>query len=164
MKKILPIIMFAIIAMCAPQVKGATAYRSVVIEKTDGTLMRVAMENDMTAKVSEGEVIFSSGKGDIKFPISDLRHWSYSTEAGLDNLWTDIDEIDADSVGVERGYMMVSFKNLPAGSLVSLMALDGRTVGQWKAEGYFEVSLTDLTPGVYVLTYNDKSIKVAVAK
>lgn len=144
---------------------AANIYRSIMLDLTDGTFMLIAMESDMNVTMENGEVVMSSGKGDIRMPISDIQHWTFSSEAGANDLWAGIEDVDnTPGVEVEKDVNYIRFKNLPSNSKLMLAGIDGKVYGTWTADGYFELPLSGLNGGVYLLSYNGKTIKIAVGK
>jgi len=161
MKRIFTLLcLFAMVVAANASIKG---YKSVLLNHTDGSSDIIAIEEDMTVKASEGVLTLSCSKGDISVPISELRNWTYGTLSGQDDLWVGIESPIADDVVIRMGADCVELLNLPGGSDVMLTAIDGRIVKAVSVnDGYVNLPLADLRGGVYILTYNKKSIKIAV--
>lgn len=152
--------LFAIVATAWASIKG---YKSVLLNHTDGTSDIIAIEEDMTIEAAAGVLTLSCSKGDIAVSIAELRNWTYGTVSGDDNLWTGIESAVADGVVVRMGADCIELQNLPAGSDVMLTSIDGRVVKTVRVDGgYVSLPLADLRGGVYILTYNKKSLKIAV--
>ncbi len=143
---------------------AATGYKSVVINKMDNTTMSIAMEGDMTTSIANGELNLSCAKGDITMMISDVRNWTFSTKSGASDLWAGIELPIGDEVTCIMESDRILIENLPQNSVVALYTIDGRTISSATVGGNYELSLVGLQHGVYVLTYNNKSLKIAVAK
>lgn len=139
-----------------------TGYQSIVFYRTDGTALAIAMEDDMTVNIANGDVTLDCDKGIITMPIAELKYWNYSKIEGDDSKWQGIEDIIGETVRVVVTDDCVTFQNLPENSSVSLVSMDGRVIVADKASGEYEISLSELNYGVYVLTYNGKSIKIAV--
>lgn len=137
-------------------------YKSVVFHRTDGTSLAVAIENEMTTCVSDGNVTLSCAKGDVVVPCDQLKYWNYSKSEGDGNLWQGLDLVGSDMVGVVLESDRISLHNLPMDSRIGLYSVDGRVVVNAVVSGYYEIPTSGLVTGVYVLTYNGKSLKVAV--
>lgn len=151
----------------AGQAATATNYKSVVIEHSDNGISKISIENGMTTAMTDGDLVLSYEKGGVKYEIrhslADVRHWTFSTEAGDSNLWAGIDGVvNENTVGIDWQGDVINLTNLPVNSQITLVGIDGRTVSSVKATGEYSVKLGELTGGVYVLTINGKSLKIAV--
>lgn len=137
--------------------------KSVVLNYTDGTSTAIAIENDMTTSLANGELKLSCSKGDITASTDDLKHWTYSTLPGDSQLWMGINLPTTDTIAIQVQQGCVYMSNLPAGCYVALTAIDGRTVYAQKTPGgQLTINTSSLQKGIYVLTYNNKSIKIAL--
>ena len=160
MKKIL-LLMLVMVSAFAVHAE-ITGYRSIVFNRTNGTAVAIAMEDDMTVNIADGEVVLACAKGSFSVAISDLKYWTYSMKEGDNSQWSGVENIIGDAVNVVLSDDYVSLQNLPANSTVGLVAMDGRVIVSDKASGSYEINLSGLTRGVYVLTYNGNSLKFAV--
>ncbi len=148
---------------------AAAAYKSVVVNHADGGTTKITMESGMTTKFDAGNLLLECDKGEIRLPVENLKNWTFSAENGLDNLWEDktlsgIDAVGSDVVGLEQTGERLLLTNLPEKSKVMLVSMEGRVVAMATATGTCELSLAGLSKGVYVLTYNEKSVKIALTR
>lgn len=143
-------------------VASVNGYKSIVLHHVDGEQLAITMENGMTTKVANGNLMLECPKGTITKPLDNLKFWNYTLQPGVDFETAGVGKIGGDVVGLVVENDRIAFQNLPANSVVGLISVDGRVILSDKAEGYYEVSLTDLSHGVYILTYNGKSLKIAV--
>ncbi len=150
-------------AMSTAHIDAAT-YKSVVINHTDGSRTAIAIENGMTTCVADGHLNLSCAKGDISYPVQDVTGWTFSTASGDSDRWAGIDSPTADDVLCAVESDRIVFDNLPYGSVITLTTSDGRTVSRTVAQGQYELSLTGVIPGIYIVTFNDKSIKIATGR
>ena len=119
MKKIVIPLLWGLFATI-PQPLPATSYKSIIVNQSDGSEMKVTIEDDMKTTVAEGNLVITCTKGDIVLPVIDIKNWTFSTS--------------------------------------------GRIVKSSRAEGDYEFSISELPKGIYVLTYNKNTLKIAVAK
>lgn len=139
-----------------------TGYRSIVFHHKDGTTTAIGIEDGMTTKVADGKVTLECEKGSIEIPCDKLRFWDYAQSEGSRDSWAGVSLIESDAVGVVMTDSGVRLYNLPEKSTIMLTAIDGRVMITDRASGYYEISFSSLHQGVYVLTYNNQSIKIAV--
>lgn len=160
MKKLLLSVFVMVTAFMAGASVGG--YKSIVLHHQDGTKLAITIEDGMTTKVGDGNLTLQCDKGTITKPLTDLKFWNYSLLPGEDFETAGIQLTESDTVGLIVENDRVVFQNLPAGSSVGLVSVDGRVLFSESACGYYEISLSELTHGVYILTYNGKSLKIAV--
>jgi len=163
MRKIYVSLLFAVLSLCGVTVWGAS-YKSIVITKTDGSTLAVSMEYDMLTEIKAGNLTLTSSKGEIVIPTAEVRKWTYSTNSGGSDSWAGIETVESDGLSVIQYADRVVFDNLPDGSVVCLVSVDGRVISREKVKGHHEVSLSSLDRGIYVLTYNNNSLKIVAGQ
>lgn len=139
-----------------------TGYLSIVFNRTDGSTLAIAIEDDMNVNLTDGNVALSCAKGALIVPIDDLKYWSYSKKQGDNSQWSGIDKITDDTIDIILTENYVLLQNLPENSSIRLVAMDGRVIVADKASGEYQLNISELAQGVYILTYNETSIKFAV--
>ena len=151
-------------ALCASA--SAAGIVSMTVHTTDGASTCIAMESDMTATVFNKTLVLNCEKGTIEFAAEDVVKWTYSDEPGDDSLWglAAIGDVAGDSndaaMTTEGGILSVS--NLPQNSKVSVVSVSGSVLRQATVSGEYVMSLGDFTPGIYIVTVNEKSFKIAI--
>lgn len=154
------------LALCASlAAEAAQGYRSIVVNRTDGTSMTVNLQSDIEASIAEGNLKLTSAKGNIILPVSDVRSWSFSSLPGGDEYWTAINGIGADSENVAIYYAdrLLSVSGLAAGVNLSIVAIDGRVCYSSLASGdLISVDLSAYPAGVYVVACGGRSFKIAI--
>lgn len=139
-------------------------WQTVVVIKNDGSTVAVQGEKDFFAKMADGELRFESSKGYIAIPLDEVKRWVYSTEPG-DAEWASISAPSvASDVIVKRLGNVIMLENLPAGSHVGLVALNGVTLLSAVASESYKIDLSDMESGLYLLTFNNQTIKIAVSR
>lgn len=160
MRKFLLTVIVMVAASTA--VASVNGYKSIVLHHLDGEQLAITIENGMTTKVANGNLTLECTKGTITKPLDNLKFWNYSLLPGEDFETAGIGIVEGDMIGLVVENERIVFQNLPANSVVGLVAVDGRVILSDKAAGYYEIPLSELTHGVYILTYNGKSLKIAV--
>ena len=51
----------------------AASYKSIIVNQSDGSEMKVTIEDDMKTTVAEGNLVISCTKGDIVLPVIDKK-------------------------------------------------------------------------------------------
>lgn len=64
MKKIVIPLLWGLFATI-PQPLPATSYKSIIVNQSDGSEMKVTIEDDMKTTVAEGNLVITCTKGDI---------------------------------------------------------------------------------------------------
>lgn len=144
----------------------AGGYKSVVITKDDNSTLAITMEDGMTSMVQDGEFLLQCDKGTMAMPVSEVKKITFSENAGesIEDQLSGIEMTETDAVVLVQNFDNVTMENLPADTQVMLVNMSGQVMHSAVASGHHVVSLSGLSTGVYVLTYGNKSLKIAVAK
>jgi len=165
MKKI-PTFLCAV-ALVGSAAYGATAgYRSIAVKHADHHVSLIAMESDMTTTIADGNLVIICSKGEITFPMTDVRYWKFSTESGSSDQWAVISDVAPDDALIVKWTdSAIAISGMPADSHVSLHSLDGRmVVNRVVTTGECDISTAGLSTGVFILTVNNRSFKVALTR
>ncbi|MDE7411754.1 MAG: T9SS type A sorting domain-containing protein [Paramuribaculum sp.] len=166
MKKIFASLLTLALGLTSVAAYGA-GYKSVVITKDDNTTLAITMEDDLTSEVRDGEFVLQCSKGSLAWPVSEVKKFTFSAELGEsfeEHLLAGVDTPVADAVVLVNNLDNVTMENLPADTQVMLVNVAGQVLHNAVVTGHHSVSLSGLSTGVYVLTYGNKSLKIAVAK
>lgn len=168
MKKTFTLLLCCVAAMSGISASAAaTDYKSIVVNRTDGTLTRITIESNMTTSISDGEFVLSCAKGEIYIPMVETRNWSFSTERGdADELWAGVEAVETDGNSIELIWIgnSLTVRGLAHDSRVTLVGMDGRVVKSVVASGEITLDLGGCQKGVYVLTVNNQSFKIALTR
>ena len=138
---------------------SAESYRIMVVTTKSGEDFTVNLTSQLSTTFVGGVMILSDIYVHVGVPMSDVTGWYYSN--------TVVDEAEspvADDVNVAHNGASIDINGLKDNSRLSLVTIDGRVVMDATASQTFTVDLSGLTNGVYVLTVNDQSYKIAVNK
>ena len=138
---------------------SAESYRSMVVTTKSGEDFTVNLTSQLSTTFVGGVMILSDIYVHVGVHMSDVTGWYYSN--------TVVDEAEspvADDVNVAHNGASIDINGLKDNSRLSLVTIDGRVVMEATASQTFTVDLSGLTNGVYVLTVNDQSYKIAVNK
>lgn len=152
-----------IMAFMLPCMSRAQSYRSIVVERHDGSEFVVQGEKGLSLAFTESELCFINGAGQrMTFPLSEVKGWHFSTKEGH-NDWSGIDDLTAtDVLTVSRNGDSVVIGNLPVDSRVFLATVAGKIVRTAMATGSHTIALDGLTPGLYLLVCNEITLKIVV--
>lgn len=152
------IIAFAAAAALGITSTWASGYRQMIIDKFSGEPETISISPELTTTFTDGNMVLASGDNTTEIPMTDVKSWSYApgTVDGIS------DALLTSDIVVEPGRVVLG--NLPAGTTVAITAVDGRTVARTAAEGTHVVALDALQPGVYVISYNNHSLKISVSR
>lgn len=138
------------------------AYRSVIVQRHDGTSLQIALQDDLRANIGEGNLVFSCDKGNVTLPSSEVWKWAFSQNAAEgDTEWSGIDETAAMPLIVNEAGRL-GLLNLAPAEAVTLVSQAGITLVAGKADnaGQFEIDTDGIAPGMYILTYGKHSVKI----
>ena len=58
---------------------ASAAYQSVVVHRRDGSALQIGLDRAVTAKISDGALVFTSSLGYVSLPADEVWHWAFST-------------------------------------------------------------------------------------
>lgn len=153
--------LLAVAAFCAitASVQSET-FKGMLISKTDGSTVALDMASDMETTVVDNNLVFSKGgKGGtdvVTVPVAQVKTWKFSqtSVAGLSEV--------AVAEQMQLVGKTVIIDGLKAATPVQVISASGQTVLSTVATGRCELSLEGLAAGVYVISYNNQTLKIAV--
>lgn len=163
MKRLYIALLSALMATCPV---FAASYRSIHLNLKDNTIVKVSAKDGMTTTFEDKNIVMRHGSGteelNVTLPLENIRSWVYSTEPGNENAWAGIDKPEGNKgIDLWLGDGMITLRNLPEKSKVSLCDINGRQLKSAVATG--ECTL-EVAPGIYVLSVNSLTFKIAVSK
>ncbi len=146
-------------------VANAFGYQSVVVNMADGTSLAIQGSQGMTASIADGELRFmNTDETFISLQLNEVKGWEFSSIPG-DAEWSALDCISGDAqTALIRTSDALILENLPAGSHVRFVSLSGIAISAATVSGTYSISLAGISSGVYMLTYNNKTVKIAVSR
>lgn len=162
MKRIFFIIALGLL-LALPTSISAKSYKSVVVTRHDGTILSIKHERGLQMNIDGENVKFFIDNDFISVPVSEVKGLSLSEKEGEITIAA-VGGIAEDEISVTKIGGEILFSNLPAGTKVSVVSMSGQTMHSAVAEGNHSVDVSSYAPGVYVVTYNKKSIKLSIAK
>lgn len=101
---------------------------------------------------------------ELRFEKGSFKSFSFSESEGQDNLWTSINDISA-----TNGISIFTFENnelnissLPSNSNIFIATIDGKMIYSGVHEGSFSYSFENQPKGIYIIRFNNKSIKIVI--
>lgn len=156
MKQKFSIILTAIALICG--ILPATAeYRSVTVNLRDHSTVTVNLASDLAVRFNDLEMTITGSTVPQTIVIEKnlISSFEHSTLASITDAAT-----DPSTPTITDGE--IHWTGLPAGTGVEVIDNAGRIVKAVKAKGDFTLSLTSLTPGIYIVRTGTSTIKVAV--
>lgn len=150
--------LLAVAAFCAitASVQSET-FKGMLISKTDGSTVALDMASDMETTVVDNNLVFSKGGTDVvTVPVAQVKTWKFSKTSV-----TGLSEV-AVAEQMQLVGKTVIIDGLKAATPVQVISASGQTVLSTVATGRCELSLEGLAAGVYVISYNNQTLKIAV--
>ena len=150
--------LLAVAAFCAITASvHSETFKGMLISKTDGSTVALDMASDMETTVVDNNLVFSKGGTDaVTVPVAQVKTWKFTQ-----NSVSGVDEVAAASQLSLTGKTVV-IDGLKAATTVRVITASGQTVLSTVATGRCELSLEGLAAGVYVISYNNQTLKIAV--
>lgn len=146
-------------ALCICATAHAASYRSVQVNRTDGTTIAISIESGAKVTIADGSHLWTSDKGSIEMPSADVRSWQLSTKEGNAS-WSGIADAATSPESVTVTAAEIVLGNLPERTTVTLHDINGRTLHSSTPGGECTISLLTYPAGIYILTVNNRSIKI----
>lgn len=155
MKRLTFLFFIAVIAMAF----GSTAkanYHTVTVTLINGESMSYSISDELTVRFNDLEMTIASPdlQNTVVIPKENISEFVHST-AGINDISN-----DSNAPTIANG--ILNFKNLPEGSIISIINTSGQVIKSITASGEFELSLDILPTGIYVVTVNNSTFKIAV--
>lgn len=156
-------ILFAMLLFAG--LSASAAYRSVAVERRDGSKLFVNIGDGMTAGVDGGMLVFSCDKGRVSIPCDEVWHWTFSAEVGDDAVWSGVSDVAAGGAVLVREGGNLVLRNLAKCERVAVTAADGAAVlSGVAADGVFTVPSETLSAGVYIVSYGSHAVKILLGR
>lgn len=135
----------------------AKGFRSVIVHMIDGSTTAVALEADMTMRLTETSVEFASTENTtVTLDKKTVESMSFSEMSGISNVVNDAGEFNFSGNALH-------ISGLADGSIVAVFDVSGHCVSREVANnGKYELHLGSLSAGVYIVNVNGVSYKIDV--
>ena len=139
---------------------GAWAQNAIVVYQKDGKVARFAFTENPVVTYSAGELVMTTNKTSVQYPINRLLKIYFDVPAAPDGI-KDVETSRSEDVqfAFRDGALVVSGGE--AGAIVNLYRLDGVSAGQFRLDGNGSVTIPtgSLSKGVYIVKTNQVSFK-----
>lgn len=131
-------------------------YNTMVFDLVDNTSMRVYMRVDTRGVVSEdlSNFVFTGPTQSVSVPVARISKIHYEADPASVNTIVQTPE------NYTLSREMVSFSNLPDGSLASVYDISGKLILSESVKGEWSLSLGNFPAGTYVIRVNETSVKI----
>ena len=150
-------IALAVILSSLPVLSFAKGYRSVVVSMTDGTTTTVALEAEMTMRLTDTSVEFvSTDNTTVTLEKQTVASMSFSELSGIADVANNAGKFSFSG-------NVISIAGLAKGSVVTVHDVAGRCVNREATDGgNYELRLGSFSAGVYIVSVNGVSYKIEV--
>ncbi|MCH4156008.1 MAG: T9SS type A sorting domain-containing protein [Muribaculaceae bacterium] len=155
MKRKLVIILMLMIGSAMAAV--AQEFTTLVIQMKDGSSTKVQMLQQPKITFSGDTLIIKTMGTKLEIPRSKVKRFNYIDESGVDGVKTSAAKFS------QHGDRLI-FTGLPTGSLIAVYGIDGRLMREAEAAGSYEISLSELAAGIYVVSVNGASTKITIRR
>lgn len=152
MKKITYLLLFFLLSATGLSAEEQT---TLIVNLRDGTVASFELSEKPRITFTADEMQVISSTGETTFMRTDIKNYLFgATTTVIDKITTD------DSIFTVKENML-TLVGLPAGSAVTIFTTEGICVvnGQANDDGNFTHSLNSLSAGIYLINYNNRTIK-----
>lgn len=139
-------------------VTQAQEYSNVVVTLTDGTSRTILLSERPIVTIANGKIAIKTEMTTTEFDRANVSRFNFV--ADVDG----VDEIPSDYIGVIKDSDNLCFSNLPENSFIKVYTADGSLVKSMRVSGSYRISLAEFSTGVYIVSVNGVSTKIAVTR
>lgn len=136
----------------------AQEYNNVVVTLTDGTSRTISLSEKPIVTIANGKLVIKTDMSTTEFDRANVARFNFVSDL------VGIDEISSDDNEVIKDGDNLYFSNLPENSLIKIYTADGSLVKSMTASGAYTISLAEFSAGVYIVSVNGVSTKIAVTR
>lgn len=136
----------------------AQEYNNVVVTLTDGTSRTISLSEKPIVTIANGKLVIKTDMSTTEFDRANVARFNFVSDL------VGIDEISSDDNEVIKDGDNLYFSNLPEDSLIKIYTADGSLVKSTTASGAYKISLADFSAGVYIVSVNGVSTKIAITR
>lgn len=147
-----------VIALCMTSLNGVAEVKYLVVNLNDGTNATFALADDPVITNTSSALQVKTAEKSIEVAFSDLKNYQFSdSEAGLSET-----VVSKDGYLIQNG--IIYLDGLKPQTAVNVFTLDGRLLSctTADADGHADIDLSSVYSGVYIVTYNNKAIKIII--
>lgn len=139
-------------------VTHAQEYSKVVVTLTDGTIRTISLSEKPIVTIANGKLVIKTEMTTTEFDRANVSRFNFISDVD------GIEEIESDVQDVYKDGDNLCFSNLPENSLIEIYATDGTLLKRETASGTYKITLSDFSAGVYIVSVNGVSTKIAVTR
>ena len=136
----------------------AQEYNNVVVTLTDGTSRTISLSEKPIVTIANGKLVIKTDMSTTEFDRANVARFNFVSDL------VGIDEISSDDNEVIKDGDNLYFSNLPENSLIKIYTADGSLVKSMTASSAYIISLAEFSAGVYIVSVNGVSTKIAVTR
>jgi hypothetical protein len=136
----------------------AQEYNNVVVTLTDGTSRTISLSEKPIVTIANGKLVIKTDMSTTEFDRANVARFNFVSDL------VGIDEISSDDNEVIKDGDNLYFSNLPENSLIKIYTADGSLVKSMTASGAYKISLAEFSAGVYIVSVNGVSTKIAITR
>jgi len=145
----------AIMLLCGSWLISKAGYESVTVKMNDGQNVTIELSDNLNVTFNNESMLVTGGSNDVTLSKSDIQSFTFNDVSALT-------APGQDGAGVAFGGDALHFTGIGDNSAVKVYNAAGALVSTHIASGNFSLSLSSLSPGVYIVTVNGLSYKILV--
>jgi hypothetical protein len=152
------ILFLALLLFGAAMAAQAQEFTTLVVLMKDGSTTKIQLSEEPKATLSGSNLNIATTSTTLQLDRSKVLQFSYVNDGGVEGV-----KADAKSTFTKKGDLLI-FQGLKSGSKVSIYGIDGRLMKEASAGGSYEMSLSELSAGVYIVNVNGTATKIAIRR
>ncbi|MBR5898055.1 MAG: T9SS type A sorting domain-containing protein [Muribaculaceae bacterium] len=153
MKKFLSLFLMLILGL----VVHSKEYYGITIMMLDGSITTVRLSGEPVIKYCEEKIVITTNETTAEIAQENVVSLSYSDVNSVEDLADSTDNLYIS----KKGEMLI-FENLPTNSNILMHNINGIQIKNITASDYYEISLSNLSAGIYIVSVNGVSTKISI--
>ena len=153
MKKLL-VLIFSIFAITAANAEG---FNTFVVKLTDGSTNKFLLSEQPKITLPENSVVLTTNSVNVEYDRSEVEkfYFEYTTDSS-------VEAIECNTVAFKYDDKNVTISGLGNNNTVSVFSAEGKCVYEVNTNGSSDIniSLEGLQKGVYVINFDNRSVKI----
>lgn len=137
----------------------ASSFKSLVVNLHDGSQVQIGLSADLSTTFDGSNMVFSSPDSSVEVPVTDIASWFYHPDE-----CTGIEGITKDEFGIQLDGRTIRMTNLPAKSSITVHDIKGKLLQSTSSDDSCVINMNNFRPGIYILSVNNQSFKLHLAR
>ena len=161
---ILSIILFSFASDGANvQSKEGFQWRSMVIIDKNGQEFDINLSDQLKIAFDNGNMIITNALNNVAIALNDILEWQMSERLYDEDILSDQHDIISNSaINIYYSENHIKISSVMLSGLLTVIDMKGQVIKESLVNGNADIDISDLTKGIYLITFANKSMKIII--